>query len=233
MKHTWAIALSLLFLAGCATTKGKDTAVKTEIVLRDNYNCQITISPAIDQESLTGDIKDLKADNAQDIPVELAIPSPLPTTVEGAKALIKSNTEKDIIGSIIESVTPAPTEVLGGTNHVKSALKNGAYPPGYDWVHSFTTTELKDNHPVWRLDKRFCIAETSSQAMFDNTPLLNGQTENFDGQLFIPHSNESVDEGAIWDSEACVLTGWNLSLGAWSNKPGKTLYLSTQGNPLK
>jgi len=224
-------AIGLTLLSGCAQTTGKRTEVPTEIVIRDNYNCLITISPVVDQESLTGDIKELSSDNRPDIPIELSAPVsvPVPTSVAAAKELVAGKIKTDVISDLIESVT-IPPELpvsVGGTTYITSELKNGAYPPGYDWIHKFETTEIKDGSPVWTLPAVFCSPSTPSQCMFSDTPYLTGDKENFDGQFFVPHSNESKSDGASWDAANCTMTGWVDSEG-----DGRTLFLNTQGNPL-
>jgi len=65
----------LVLLTGCGTT-GKRTDVDVDI----NYNItaagDVIIKPAVDQQSTTGDIKDLATDNRPNTPVDLQLTKP-------------------------------------------------------------------------------------------------------------------------------------------------------------
>ena len=136
----WIIT-ALMVLSGCARTTGKMTDVDTRLTFKDNTECTFNIYPTVDQESMTGDIKDLTSTTDQNIPVDLKVPltGGMPV-VDVAKKIITGNVEKTIIEETIDAVTDTdPADTLTETvNMVKFLNEDGS--PGanggkvYSWL---------------------------------------------------------------------------------------------------
>lgn len=86
MKTILSLLFVVILVSGCGTY-GKKVDVKLDFVYNITTTGAVTISPTVDQKSLTGDIRDLKTDNRPDIPVKLEFPKPadiLQQSIEGA-----------------------------------------------------------------------------------------------------------------------------------------------------
>ena len=115
----WTLLLAVFFLAGCATTKGKDTKIENYFYIYNNKDTKVEISPLVDQQSATGDIRDLTATNDTAVPVDISIP----VTKTNPAEIIKGAAAATVIDEVLDAVEPVVKPTTQGELLEEVSLK--------------------------------------------------------------------------------------------------------------